>query len=385
MATSLNSLPREMLIEIWSWLDFESQKTCARVSKDWKNYIRDSTRLSSELGLEVSPSPWLRLIKTKDLSVEDINAVLSSWPKLKRLHVSPYLHTRVHRGTLSYEQCVQSMSRPGINLKAHPCLEKIISPWYYCSTLANLEYFSDQLEDLIVQGEKAYRKFALKFWLDPKNIMNPVKIENVLGISVQPSNEEVDGFFKKISPMTNLETLTINASLLNKPWNFDWLLSFENLKKLTVIDAGSGSGSGYLGRMGPLGIDWSKMFDAVKKMNRMKTIEFVSCFLTKELVEKFGKQFPPGQSSLIINSCYFDFQITSLLDFLNSLGEMRNKKILRINQWNYTRIRLDNNLDKENTEQIFKKAQEIIDEKLNGLIFITEKKYGSTGYKYSTG
>ena len=88
-------------------------------------------------------------------------------------------------------------------------------------------------------GEMAYGqwrmsdRFALKFWLDPKN-MSPVKIENVHGIFVHPRNEEVDGFFKKISPMTNLETLTIRASLLGKPWNFDWILSFKNLKKLNV-------------------------------------------------------------------------------------------------------------------------------------------------------
>ena len=79
-----------MWIEIWSNLDFHTlQKICTLVSKDWKKYIRGSTRLSSE-GI------YLNLDSRRDtlpngfelLTVEDINAVLSSWPKLKTLHVS---------------------------------------------------------------------------------------------------------------------------------------------------------------------------------------------------------------------------------------------------------------------------------------------------------
>ena len=37
-----------------------------------------------------------------------------------------------------------------------------------------------------------------KFWMDPKN-MNPVKIENVLGIHVRPPiNKEFDAFLELI-------------------------------------------------------------------------------------------------------------------------------------------------------------------------------------------
>ena len=111
MASSLawTSLPKEMWIEIWSNLDFDTlQKICTLVSKDWKKYIRGSTRLSSE-GI------YLNLDSRRDtlpngfelLTVEDINAVLSSWPKLKTLHVSN----------------LDSISRLGINTSS---LEKII-------------------------------------------------------------------------------------------------------------------------------------------------------------------------------------------------------------------------------------------------------------------
>ena len=95
MASSLNSLPEEMLIEIWSYLDFETKKVCTRVSKEWKKYIRGSEKLSSEIFLNLEFGSHF------GLSVEDINDVLSSWPQLKTLHVAN----------------LDSISRPGINLK----------------------------------------------------------------------------------------------------------------------------------------------------------------------------------------------------------------------------------------------------------------------------
>ena len=52
------NLPREMWIEIWSFLDFKTlQKTCTLVSKTWFEEIRNSTRLSGEMTLKTS-WPW---------------------------------------------------------------------------------------------------------------------------------------------------------------------------------------------------------------------------------------------------------------------------------------------------------------------------------------
>ena len=96
------SLPNEMLIEIWSHLDFQTKKNCALVSKEWKKYIRGSARLSSEIYLDKS--------NRFNLSVDDINSVLSSWPKLQNLMVSD----------------LDLISQVGINLKAHETLEKIV-------------------------------------------------------------------------------------------------------------------------------------------------------------------------------------------------------------------------------------------------------------------
>ena len=100
MASSLTSLPEEMLIEIWSYLDFETKKVCTRVSKEWKKYIRGSERLSSEIYLKLEFGSIGSHFGCPNfgLSVEDINDVLSSWPQLKTLHVSS----------------IDSISRPGI-------------------------------------------------------------------------------------------------------------------------------------------------------------------------------------------------------------------------------------------------------------------------------
>ena len=53
------NLPREMWIEIWSFLDFKTlQKTCTLVSKTWFEEIRNSTRLSGEMTLKTSWAWW---------------------------------------------------------------------------------------------------------------------------------------------------------------------------------------------------------------------------------------------------------------------------------------------------------------------------------------
>ena len=209
-----------------------------------------------------------------------------------------------------------------------------------------------------------------KFWLDPKNIMSPIKIENVIGYYFVPSdNDEFDVFLKKIIPM-NIETLSINLGELNKPWNFDWILSFKNLKKLTIMgelihdDYGSAE----------LDVDLSYMLDVLKKIHGMEMIVFESWGLKKEFFGQFLKQFPPGQTLIIQRNCYFSFHITSLLEILNSLGEMKDKKILKI--YNIDTIHF-NDLDEEETKEILKKAQEIIDEKFDDLehIDIRDEKY----------
>ena len=360
----------------------------------------DSRRDTNENGFEI-------------LTVEDINAVIWSWPKLKTLYVSN----------------LDSISRSGINLKNSGELQifgttkgvETIASLIENGDLHNLAFrpdaafdvngnssgvlqnigTKDSLEKIIVSPKpgqqirgwlnwsKRYsnekqlkeligdpRKVVVeKFWLDPKNITRPIKIENVLGIHfVRPSDNEIDAFLKKNRPWM-IETLSINPGGLNKPRNFDWILSFKNLKKLTIVGDGLHSNSN-----SNLDFDFSYMLDVLKKIHGMKTIGFESCKLEKEFFDQFLKQLPPGQTLIIQANCYFFFHITSLLENLNSLGEMKEKKILKIFDTidgKQLVFKILNDLDEEKTMEIFKEAQEIIDKKFDELdIFLRDSMYG---------
>ena len=387
MASSLawTSLPKEMWIEIWSNLDFHTlQKICTLVSKDWKKYIRGSTRLSSE-GI------YLNLDSRRDtlpngfelLKEVDINAVLASWPKLKTLHVSNLdsisrlginLIENDDSHTSSLEKIIVA-PKPGQQIRGCiPCIQGVCENEPECTIpdkFAWLRSSKRYLNENQINGNDNQMNGnsflqVEKFWLDPKNIMSPIKIENVLGYYFVPfenaDNDEFDAFLKKIRPM-NVETLYINLGDFNKPWNFDWILNFKNLKKLTIM-----------GELNPLDVDLSYMLDVLKKIHGMKMIVFESLELKKEFFSQFLKQFPHGQT--LVN-CYFSFQINSLLETLNSLGEMKEKKILKIN--NIAWHGYQNDLDKEKTKEILKKAQGIINEKFDDLeyIYLKERKYGS--------
>ena len=250
-----------------------------------------------------------------------------------------------------------------IGAECKPSLEKIIIsqlPYSQRTIWTSKRYSNEnQLKEFIVPLKLEVEKF----WLDPKNVMGPIKIENVHGIHLEPPGNDVfDVYLKKIRPMT-IETLSFNPLRLDKPWNFDWILNFKNLKKLTIR-----------GELNPLDVDLSYMLDVLKKIHGMEMIVFESLELKKEFFSQFLKQFPHGQT--LVN-CYFSFQINSLLETLNSLGEMKEKKILEINniEWHG----YQNDLDKEKTKEILKKAQGIINEKFDDLeyIYLKERKYGS--------
>ena len=67
------ALPREVWIQIWDFLDYETlQKKCTRVSKKWFEDIRNSARLSGKLTLKTCTGRK----KIDELSVEDINGIL---------------------------------------------------------------------------------------------------------------------------------------------------------------------------------------------------------------------------------------------------------------------------------------------------------------------
>ena len=137
MASSVawTSLPKEMWIEIWSNLDFDTQKICTRVSKEWKKNIRGSTRLSSEIFLN------LDFGLSGGLSVEDINTVLSSWPQLKTLHVKKLDFWAVVEEPRPAHRQVALEGRYGLSVED---INDVLSSWPKLKTLhvANLDSIS---------------------------------------------------------------------------------------------------------------------------------------------------------------------------------------------------------------------------------------------------
>ena len=122
------------------------------------------------------------------LTIEEINNVLSRWPELKILHVSN----------------LDSISRRGINASSLEKIEKIIvapKPGkHWPRFLESSKRYSNEnhLNELIAPGKLELEKF----WLDPKNIMSPIKFENVLGVHFElPGNQdELDAYLEKMRP-----------------------------------------------------------------------------------------------------------------------------------------------------------------------------------------
>ena len=78
--TEIEDVREEILIEIWSYFDFDTlQKTCTRVSKSWLGMIRNS---------KLSWKMKLRDTRPGQLGVTDFNAILSQWQDLRELHFS---------------------------------------------------------------------------------------------------------------------------------------------------------------------------------------------------------------------------------------------------------------------------------------------------------
>ena len=88
-------------------------------------------------------------MKNDKLKVEDVNAVLSHWEKIKVLRLS------------------KKMTLIGVDLNANSMLRKIIIP-----------------VDMSLKELGAWGK-ATKIWFDPTHFWNPVKLENVVELQIQ--------------------------------------------------------------------------------------------------------------------------------------------------------------------------------------------------------
>ena len=153
------NLPIEVWFHIWSFLDFNTrQKKCTRVSKEWLNQIRNSTRLSGEM-----------ILRLENRNVKDINDALFRWPRLKVLHLS--------------DSCRNCKCKYGQ-------LSKLVSDWKKRKEFAlNIKLTEHALLRKIVVA-KTIPLVALcdwgkatKFWFDPKN-WTRATLKNVLNLKI---------------------------------------------------------------------------------------------------------------------------------------------------------------------------------------------------------
>ena len=175
-------MPTEVWIHIWSFLDFEiCQETCTRVSKEWLCKIRNSSRLSGEI-----------ILKLNEQSVEDINAALSRWPKLKVLHLYDCNSSR-HRKLLSHWEKLKDFTSTteilGINLAENALLRKIVVR---------------ESMPLVELGDWGK---ATEVWFDPKN-WTPANLSNVKNLTIY-----VD-FFQKDVEMVQIGEVLMNVEEL---------------------------------------------------------------------------------------------------------------------------------------------------------------------------
>ena len=217
------SLPTEVWIQIWSFLDFNTrQKICTLVSKGWLCEIRNSTRLSSQM-----------ILRLKNRNVEDINDALFRWPKLKVLQLS-----ECHSG-----YC---------NCKPVP-LRKLVTHWEKSKEFPlNTKMFGINLtENELLRKIVVHKSMPLvelghwgetnKVCFDPQNWI-PANLENVINLKIYadsiPENFEI---LKNPKVLMNVESLCISGKrgmVVDKLDSelFSNLQSFIlGLKKLTKI------------------------------------------------------------------------------------------------------------------------------------------------------
>ena len=218
-------LPEEVLIQIWSYLDFKTvQKTCTRVSKSWFEMIRNS-KLSWEMKLR-NTDPDVSSAKMDLLEVEDFNAMLFHWKNLRVLHFSS------EPDSTKFRLCLNS----------HKSLEKIVIPsgpaFSTKGTLLPAKYWG------FIGDGKGLWGWVTKYWIDPSQLLTPtVPIKNVIKLKMDLRNVPEEFALKQDDcdsldcDLTNLETLEVYRDIIPPPYegvvpNTEQIFRFKNLKKL---------------------------------------------------------------------------------------------------------------------------------------------------------
>ena len=264
------------------------------------------------------------------IELEDINAILSSWPVLERIYVT----------------CQKEMPRLGLKLKFQEvnCLEELDSV-----------------------GE------VKMLCLDPKNIQAPVEMKHISWFQINESSEFLGfhfngfGHFKerkieletKLREMRNLSILSIDVNYSPCDFEFDlfnmdWFSSL-GLENVNWIELFSDDFSHYL--------EMKR-----QKQKQSKTISmshlYGDCY---EKFEELLKNIPEFQ--LILQKPNFIIGMQHFLGILNSMSKIKNliidgKDCIQGDVGSYfleVNHEIGNRLNEKDTEKCFQNAMEIID------------------------
>ena len=299
-------LPMEIWHEIWSSLDFNTlQKICVLVSKTWKFEIRNQPKFSNEVK-----------IKTMDHELEDITAILSSWPVLEKLYVT----------------CQKEMQRLGIKLK-----------FQEVNCLQELDSFGE----------------VKMLFLDPKNIQAPVEMKHISWFQINESGRFLKNPERKIElevkirEMQNLSILSIDVDY--GPWNqLDWFLSL-GLEKVNWIEFFMDGNLHH--------------FEMKSQKKKSKTISISHLFSECWDSGKFEKMLKNiSEFQLILRESGFMIEMHQFLGILNSMSAIKNliidgDEIIKGEEGFYflSVHNYGNRLDEKETEECFENAMEIIE------------------------
>jgi len=217
-------LPEEVLIQIWSYLDFKTvQRSCTRVSKSWLEMIR-SSKLSWKMKLRSTfYYPDVFSASMDMLGLKDFNEMLLHWNSLRLLQFSS------EQDFAKFHMCLNS----------HKSLEKIVIP---------------NGPALYTEGSNSDRiwGWVTEYWIDPSALCTVPShlmtradtIKNVIRLKIDLKNLPEDlAMIQKDCDLTNLETLEINKNIIGRYENLtpktklpktDLLFRFYNLKKLDI-------------------------------------------------------------------------------------------------------------------------------------------------------
>ena len=390
-------LPKEIWVKIWSLVDFETlQKSCTVVCKDWRVSIRGNASLSDQMTLN-----------NKQMSLEDINEVLSHWETLKIVRMS---------SEMSNDELLQ--------LAPHPSLEKIIFPKNYqlgiwgevtkvCFDLKNkssegnenivelhlLDFFDDEGEgDFVVEEDISLEAMARMML----NLETLVVFRDFDGDWIPEKMKYFARFFQGLQHCKNLSELFLQT------YFGDYVNYTPNIKKLEIRNCHMEmlDWIASLEKLEVLKLEWLRFEDKqtdIKEfttkmfgnLTHLKILELDNCGLMCEPAFLMNiHEIIPSLETLRMTSrsdadwdAMFPMDIEYLVEVLESIGNVKNLLIeddpygaqfYLVNNKCFDRS-LPNNLDEDQIEAIFHTALGIINKKFpigSTSLEILDCKYG---------